>query len=152
MSEVNRAVPCSCGGTDLQHFEDCFTHQAKRYTDQFRYELETRAEESIREIVREEILAALRKADTLPCPPPGDSYSGAVVVPRGSSNPPPMLRDGRCDACGTICYVCPHQFGYPSPVATGGNGAPGNYVDGVGLVGGGGAGYPTDGSNGEGGP
>lgn len=71
-------------------------------------------ERRIREIVREEILAASRASDTLPCPPPGDSHSGAIVVPRGSSRPPAMRRDDACGACGMICCVCPHRFGYPA--------------------------------------
>lgn len=59
-------------------------------------------------------LAASRASDTLPCPPPGDSHSGAIVVPRGSSRPPAMRRDDVCDTCGMICCVCPHCFGYPT--------------------------------------
>lgn len=48
--------------------------------------------------------------DTIPASPVGDSHSGAVVVPRGSSNPPPMVTDlsqvcPRCDMFACVCAI-----------------------------------------------
>jgi hypothetical protein len=92
--------------------------------------LEERAEQRIREIVREEIQAALRERDTIPAPT-GDSWSGADVVPRGSSRPPGFVVQvntatgravadavldltGACTRCRMLACVCWHRE-YPNP-------------------------------------
>ncbi len=58
-------------------------------------ELHPEAVALVREIVREEIAKAFADRDardTIPSPV-GDSHSGAIVVPRGSSTPPRYLTD-----------------------------------------------------------
>jgi hypothetical protein len=87
-------------------------------------------EQRIREIVREEIQAALREPDTIPAPI-GDSWSGADVVPRGSSRPPGFVVQvntatgravadavldltGACTRCRMLACVCWHRE-YPNP-------------------------------------
>ena len=101
-------VDCaSCDCTGKGHEISCPYHPM-RYTDPLGrtviMELDTRAEKRIREIVREEIamaLAELNQRDTIPAPV-GDSHSGAIVVPRGSSSPPPSV----CGACQMLACVC----------------------------------------------
>jgi hypothetical protein len=75
---------------------------ARATVDHFALKLETRAEQRIREIAREEISRALAECDgrdTIPAPV-GDSHSGAIVVPRGSSNPP------ECPNCEMVACIC----------------------------------------------
>ncbi len=82
------------------------------------YALERAAELCIRQIVREEIALYEqtkeetdhigRDRDTLPAPSP-ESWSGADVVPRGSSRPPmPPTADVWCGHCGMLACVCSH--------------------------------------------
>lgn len=59
---------------------------------------------------------ALLARDTIPAPS-GDSHSGAIVVPRGSSNPPPPVTDlsqvcQKCDMFACVCGI-PHAGRYP---------------------------------------
>ncbi len=86
-------------------------------------------------LIAHELLKLNEKRDTIPSPPIGDSHSGAIVVPRGSSKPP---HPGDCVACqdsGIGCdlhgWVCCKHCGMVACVCVG---------------------FPTDGSNGEGGP
>lgn len=88
--------------------------RADREAKRFRLQLEERAKAMIQELIRAEVepirvefearLAALESAarrDTVPAPSP-DSWSGASVVPRGSSRPPAQ----GCTECEMLACVC----------------------------------------------
>jgi hypothetical protein len=137
------AERCPCGGTNIQHYQGCPIMLGKQAADRMHLELENRAREMIRALIKEatdplvarieELERRLDPPDTIPAP--GElcatcgcsprwceckSHSGAVVVPRGSSRAPDLRE---CRACGMVACVCPHRVE-----------------------------APTDGSNGEGGP
>lgn len=86
--------------------------RSKRAADAFTMQLEDRAKATILELIRKETaplvarvseleLLLTRDRDTQPAPSP-DSWSGAHVVPRGSSRPPAP----GCAACGMLACVC----------------------------------------------
>lgn len=88
--------------------------RAKREADRVQLQIEEKAKMMIQELIRAEVeplrvefearLAALESAarrDTVPAPSP-DSWSGASVVPRGSSRPPAQ----GCTECEMLACVC----------------------------------------------
>jgi hypothetical protein len=101
-----------CNGFAGQHFDGCPSKEdelalIRSITDPL--------------VARIEALEA-KMRDTIPSPPIGDSHSGAIVVPRGSSRPPAVELCYGCRMFECVCFA-----DLPSRA-------------------------PTDGSDGEGGP